>query len=373
MAASSFQLFILAVNGRAVKHTKDMEAIYKTLSVSADGEDNGLTISESSGHFGFNSKKLTGVAQGAASGEVVTLGAGNKIPTSLLPALAITDVFVVADLTARDALTIGSGDGEVQEGDVAVVQSDSNFDDQRHSYIYDGSAWQSLNDGAAVSSVNGETGDVILDTDDVDEGVANLYFTNARFDTQLATKDTGDLAEGSNLYFTNARAIAAPLTGYSKGAGTVAATDTILQAIQKLDGNDDLKQDKSDLYRSLTNKEGGSTAHTIRQIAYLSAFGQAKLAQATAAGLSEKTVFLMVRDSSITDDAAGTYWMPKKGTVIGGFADLVFDEPVYLSRTAAGGYQVTAPATANDHVVRIGYAISATEIQFDPQYEYQVA
>lgn len=31
------------------------------------------------------------------------------------------------------------------------------------------------------------------------------------------------------------------LTGYTKGAGTVAATDTILQAIQKLDGNDDAK------------------------------------------------------------------------------------------------------------------------------------
>jgi hypothetical protein len=27
------------------------------------------------------------------------------------------------------------------------------------------------------------------------------------------------------------------LTGYVSGAGTVAATDTILQAIQKLDGN----------------------------------------------------------------------------------------------------------------------------------------
>ncbi len=31
-------------------------------------------------------------------------------------------------------------------------------------------------------------------------------FDNSAFDTRLATKDTGDLAEGSNLYFTNARA-----------------------------------------------------------------------------------------------------------------------------------------------------------------------
>lgn len=45
---------------------------------------------------------------------------------------------------------------------------------------------------------------------------------------------TSDLTEGSNLYFTNARAIAATLTGYAATSGTVAATDTILQAIQKL-------------------------------------------------------------------------------------------------------------------------------------------
>jgi len=45
------------------------------------------------------------------------------------------------------------------------------------------------------------------DTDDISEGSTNLYYTNARFDTQLGTKDTDDLTEGStNLYYTDARA-----------------------------------------------------------------------------------------------------------------------------------------------------------------------
>ena len=48
------------------------------------------------------------------------------------------------------------------------------------------------------------------DTDDLNEGLTNLYYTSARantdFDTRLATKDTGDLAEGTNLYYTTARA-----------------------------------------------------------------------------------------------------------------------------------------------------------------------
>lgn len=48
---------------------------------------------------------------------------------------------------------------------------------------------------------------------------------------------TTDLPEGSNQYFTNARAIAAPLTGFTTGAGTVAATDSVLESIQKIDGN----------------------------------------------------------------------------------------------------------------------------------------
>lgn len=53
---------------------------------------------------------------------------------------------------------------------------------------------------------------------------------------------TGDVTSvGNATTITNAPVIAKVLTGYTKGSGTVAATDTILQAFQKLDGNDDLK------------------------------------------------------------------------------------------------------------------------------------
>jgi hypothetical protein len=47
-------------------------------------------------------------------------------------------------------------------------------------------------------------------TDALTEGSTNLYYTDARadsdFDTRLATKSTTDLAEGTNLYYTTARA-----------------------------------------------------------------------------------------------------------------------------------------------------------------------
>lgn len=74
-------------------------------------------------------------------------------------------------------------------------------------------------------------------TTDLAEG-SNLYYTAARFNTAFAAKDTDGLAEGAtNLYFTQPRVLATPLTGFVSGAGTVAATDTVLQAIDKLDGN----------------------------------------------------------------------------------------------------------------------------------------
>lgn len=47
------------------------------------------------------------------------------------------------------------------------------------------------------------------DSDDLSEGLTNLYYTSARvntdFDTRLATKSTTNLSEGTNLYYTDAR------------------------------------------------------------------------------------------------------------------------------------------------------------------------
>lgn len=50
-----------------------------------------------------------------------------------------------------------------------------------------------------VTSISGH------DTDDLSEGSTNLYFTNARWDTKMASADTGDLSEGTNKYYTDAR------------------------------------------------------------------------------------------------------------------------------------------------------------------------
>ena len=60
-------------------------------------------------------------------------------------------------------------------------------------------------------------------TDDIPEGSTNLYYTDARFDTRLATKSTTDVAEGTNLYYTDAR-VATYLTnnGYTTTSAVAA-------------------------------------------------------------------------------------------------------------------------------------------------------
>jgi hypothetical protein len=44
-----------------------------------------------------------------------------------------------------------------------------------------------------------------LTTDNLSEGLTNLYYTQARFDSAFTAKSTTDLSEGTNLYYTDAR------------------------------------------------------------------------------------------------------------------------------------------------------------------------
>jgi hypothetical protein len=90
-----------------------------------------------------------------------------------------------------------------------------------------------------VTAVNGQVGNVTLTTDDITEGLANLYYTDsrvdtradARFDVKLASKTTDDLSEGTlNEYYTAAKASAVADTrfGVNFGAKT---TDDLPQGI----------------------------------------------------------------------------------------------------------------------------------------------
>ena len=76
--------------------------------------------------------------------------------------------------------------------------------------------------------------------------IATTAFVNAAVSAGTSTSFSGSLAgevtgTQSATVVGNAAVIGKVLTGYTSGSGTVAATDNILQAIQKINGNDALK------------------------------------------------------------------------------------------------------------------------------------
>lgn len=93
--------------------------------------------------------KLETSLKGANNG-LAELDGGGKVPTSQLPAIAITSTSVVADITARNALT-------VQEGDVAIVTDAGGGESS--TFIYDGTQWlELLSPTDGVTAVTGGTG-----------------------------------------------------------------------------------------------------------------------------------------------------------------------------------------------------------------------
>lgn len=86
----------------------------------------------------------------------------------------------------------------------------------------------------AIQKLNGNVGALTT-------GVSSVFGRTGAVVATSGDYNSSQVTENTNLYFTNARAIAAPITGYVSGSGTVAATDTVLQAINKLDGNTALK------------------------------------------------------------------------------------------------------------------------------------
>lgn len=105
---------------------------------------------------------------GAANG-LATLNASGVIPNSQLPNLAISDVFTAADIPARDTLAASWGVDE--EGDTVIVTDagdDPNVPSgESATYLWDGSAFQRIVSGNNVTSVNGETGVVVLTADEI--------------------------------------------------------------------------------------------------------------------------------------------------------------------------------------------------------------
>jgi len=114
---------------------------------------------------------------GAANG-VCPLGADSKVPSSYLPGYD--------GLTYKGTLDASGGTypSSPDQGDyyiISVAGTISGTDYEIGDWAaYNGSSWDKVDNTDKVTSVNGATGTVVLDTDDIDEGSTHLYYTETR-------------------------------------------------------------------------------------------------------------------------------------------------------------------------------------------------
>lgn len=144
--------------------------------------------------------------KGAPNG-VAELDAGGKVPATQLPNSIMEYKGNWDASTNSPTLADGTGDpGDVYRVSVAGTQDlgsgpiTFNVGDF---VIYSGTIWEKSINSNEVVSVNGYTGVVDLDTDDIDEGSTNLYFTDARAQTAVA----GDLANKQDTIIANDRQV----------------------------------------------------------------------------------------------------------------------------------------------------------------------
>ena len=143
-------------------------------------------------------------------------------------------------------------------------------------------------------------------------------------------------------------------------------------AIQQLQAGDSLDAAASEVdVVARTNDNAG--AIVIGQPVYPSAAGAVDLAQADAIGTAQ--VLGLVSSTSITSAASGNIqtdgvlsattgqWDAVAGTTGGLTAGAVY----YLDPDTAGMLTATAPTAAGDYVIRVGLALSTTELEISVQ------
>lgn len=110
--------------------------------------------------------------------------------------------------------------------------------------------------------------------------------------------------------------------------------------------------------------DSGSTV-TAGQIVHIKANGFFTLA--SKAVTTNEFALGIVQAASIANTASGAV-VTTQGFTQSGFSGLTPGAPVYLSGTAGGVTQSTAGFTTGEFLYRVGHALSATTIVFDPEF-----
>jgi len=230
-------------------------------------------------------------------------------------------------------------------------------------------------EAGGVNTVNGQSGNVTLDTSEIPENPSYLYYTQARFDSAFAAKSTTNLAEGTNQYFTAARVRAVVLTGLSLATNAViSATDTVLSAFGKLQAQ--ITANLSTL-TSHTSNTSNPHATTKAQVGLGNADNTSDankpVSTATQTALNAKQATLV----------SGTNIKTINGTSVLGSGDIVtsvqlsyrhdFNVYDYLGKAASGSsegasvWTITRLTIASDGTATVG---TATNVDWTNRYTH---
>jgi hypothetical protein len=201
---------------------------------------------------------------------------------------------------------------------------------------------------ANVTSVNGQTGVVVLDSDDVAEGSTNFYYSNTRVNAFIQDNiTTSDIDEGTNLYYTSARAN----TAIGAYQGNINTTGTITAGAFTGDGSDltDVRADTVE--EKVINKSGGTLAKGTPVFATGGVTADVLHVAACDAGNAATMPCVGILATSLANDAEG------RAIVIGrisGVDTSAFAAGDQLYVAVGGGYANVAPTGENRIIQGLG-------------------
>lgn len=326
----------------------------------------------------------------STAGAPIKLDGSGKIATAQLPFSVMTYEGMWNASTNTPALADGTGDAGmyyiVSTSGSQNLGSGSISFNAGDSVIYDGAVWQKLDMTDAVVSVFGRIGMVTAESgdytasqitnvpaggieattvqaalDELDLEKFNSADFDSTFDTRLATKNTTDIAEGTNLYFTDERAqdaLAAALItsdtitfNYDDNANTISADVLAAPLLKKpMIAGESMSANTSYLVRWAVS---GETAGRVYKATNANAGVDNKF---WAIGLALKTSAVSAGDT-VDVVALGTHTLGSADTAFSG-SDI--GKAVWLG--ADGAFLVEAPLDSGTAAFKVGIVETTTKI-----------